>query len=160
MNTPAENFILSIEQLKEKGKYDAALKKTLEWLNIHMNDYRFYEELADIYIFQENYEKAEEVIQYARALHPDSMTGLGLEWYIFIQKWDFQKALANFEEIDRLFPNAPDIIQNIGWCNVMLGNMQKWIAMLGRAASLDPEDNLITQRLAMAKILYEENTSF
>lgn len=39
-----------------------------------MNDYRLYEELADIYMFQENIEKAEEVIQYARELHPESST--------------------------------------------------------------------------------------
>lgn len=76
---PVDNIIEQIEKSKQDGDYDTALKIALNGLNSHMNDYRFYEELADIYIFQENLEKAEEVIRYARELHPTSGTGIFLE---------------------------------------------------------------------------------
>ena len=155
----ADIFIQNIEKLKQKGNYQSALKIALEWLNTYMDDYRFYEELADIYIFEENIDKAEEVIRYARELHPWSWTGLFLEWYIFLEKWEFEKALHLLEKANKMFPNKAEIIQNIGWCHVMLGSIQKWIALLRRAQQLDPDDMSITHKLSTALMFYEDHIS-
>lgn len=84
--TTTDIFIEKIEKSKSGGDYDSALKIALEGLNSHMNDYRLYEELADIYIFKGNLDKAEEVIGYARELHPTSGTGIFLEGYISMEK--------------------------------------------------------------------------
>lgn len=159
MQNSADSIIQKIENHKSAGNYDAALTETLEWLKKHVNDYRFYEELADIYLYQENLEKAEEVIHYARELHPESGTGIYLQGYIFLEKWDYEKALETLEKANILFPNNAEIIRSIGWCNVMIGNMQKGIALLRRAHGLAPDDESIHQYLTTALLLYEEQNS-
>jgi tetratricopeptide (TPR) repeat protein len=64
--------IASIEILKQDNKYIEARDTALQALTKYTDDYRLYEELADIYLFENNLEKAEEVINYARTLHPES----------------------------------------------------------------------------------------
>lgn len=51
MNT-TDIFIEKIENSKSTGDYETALKIALEGLQSSMNDYRLYEELADIYLYQ------------------------------------------------------------------------------------------------------------
>ena len=159
MQNSADSIIQKIENHKSAGNYDAALTETLEWLKKYVDDYRFYEELADIYLYQENLEKAEEVIHYARELHPESGTGIYLQGYIFLEKWDYEQALETLEHAKILFPNNAEIIRSIGWCNVMIGNMQKGIALLRRAHGLAPDDESIHQYLTTALLLYEEQNS-
>jgi tetratricopeptide (TPR) repeat protein len=79
-----DTIIESIELLKQESRYNEARMTALEALTRHTDDYRLYEELADIYIFENNLEKADEVIGYARALHPASSTGIYLEGYIAV----------------------------------------------------------------------------
>jgi hypothetical protein len=77
--SPIEDIINAIEEFKSESKYTEARETALQALVKYTDDYRIYEELADIYIFEENLDKAEEVIGYARALHPESGTGAYLE---------------------------------------------------------------------------------
>ena len=70
--SPLDDIIANIEELKGRNQYAKARQTALQALSKYTDDYRIYEELADIYIFEENLDKAEEVIGYARALHPDS----------------------------------------------------------------------------------------
>ena len=76
---PVESVIEMIEAFKHENRYDQARDTALQALTKYTDDYRLYEELADIYLFENNLEKAEEVIGYARALHPESGTGVYLE---------------------------------------------------------------------------------
>lgn len=76
---PVEVVIETIESLKHQNQYNEARDTALQALTKYTDDYRLYEELADIYLFENNLEKAEEVIGYARALHPESGTGTYLE---------------------------------------------------------------------------------
>ena len=69
---PIDNIIIQIEKLKHENKYPEARRTAFEALVEHTDDYRIYEELADIYIFEKNLDKAEEAIRYARELHPES----------------------------------------------------------------------------------------
>lgn len=151
-----DTFIEKIEKSKEGWDYETALQIALEGLNTQMNDYRLFEELADIYIFQGKLEKAEEVIHYARELHPTSGTWLFLEGYILTEKWDFNKALEVLNKANNLYPNNAEILQNIGWSYVMLGDMSRGVIFLRRAASLAPEEIHIQNRLATAMLLNEE----
>ncbi len=79
MKPPIETIIETIESLKHESRYHEAKETALGALARHTEDYRLYEELADIYLFEQNIEKAEEVISYARELHPESGTGIYLE---------------------------------------------------------------------------------
>lgn len=155
MNT-VDTIIENIEKKKSEWNYKDALKIALEWLHKNLSDYRIYEELADIYIYQEDYEKAEEVIQYARELHPNSGTGLYLEGYIYAEKWHYQEAIQIFEKANQFFPNNAEVLRSLWWCHMMVGEMQKSIALLKRAIRLAPEDEKILQNLQTAQLLYRE----
>ena len=114
-----ENIIETIESLKYDNRYNEAKETALSALTKHTDDYRLYEELADIYLFERNIEKAEEVISYARALHPDSGTGIYLEGFIAVAKGDFDKAIEILSKANSLLPNNAEIIRNLGWAYVM-----------------------------------------
>lgn len=147
------HIIWSIETEKQSGNYDAALSLALEWLKTHIDDYRLYEELADIYVYQNNLDKAEEVIRYARELHPESGTGMFLEGYILAEKGDFDAAIKILEESNKIFPNNPEVLRNLWWSHVMHGNLPKGINILRRAHALAPDDAKIFQNLSHALLV-------
>ena len=81
-----DQIIEKIEELKSRNNYIEAEKIVQESLRKHTDDYRLYEELADIYLFQNNLVRADEVLQIARELHPESGTGMYLDGYIATAK--------------------------------------------------------------------------
>ncbi len=81
-----EQIIEAIETQKGMNNYPEAEKMVLEGLKKHTDDYRLYEELADIYLFQNNLVQADEALQIARELHPESGTGMYLDGYIATAK--------------------------------------------------------------------------
>lgn len=81
-----DQIIEKIEELKSQNNYIEAEKIVQESLKKHTDDYRLYEELADIYLFQNNLVRADEVLQIARELHPESGTGMYLDGYIATAK--------------------------------------------------------------------------
>jgi tetratricopeptide (TPR) repeat protein len=122
---PIENIIESIEDLKHQNRYQDARETALQALMRYTDDYRLYEELADIYLFENNLEKAEEVIRYARELHPDSGTGIYLEGYIAVAKGDFDYAIDVLSRANKILPNNPEIIRHLGWAFVMKGEVSR-----------------------------------
>jgi tetratricopeptide (TPR) repeat protein len=122
----------------------------LEALTKYTDDYRLYEELADIYLFENNLDKAEEVIGYARTLHPESATGIYLEWYIAVARGDFDHAIEILSCANISLPNNPEIIRNLGWAYVMKGEVVRGVALLRRAFSLAPTDPMIINDLWVA----------
>ena len=48
--------------------------------------------------------------------------------------------------------NNAEVLRNLGWAYTMLGETQRGITMLKRALNLSPDDELITEDLAMALI--------
>lgn len=145
-----EHIIDTIENLKQEGDYPAAQSMALEALKNYTDDYRLYEELADIYLFENNLEKADEVLQIARTLHPASGTGMYLDGYIATAKWEFDRAITVLEEANRNLPNNAEILRNLGWAHVMKANTPKWLALLRRAHSLAPDESMIINDLAVA----------
>ncbi len=147
---PIEDIIIAIEELKSESKYNEARETALQALTKYTDDYRIYEELADIYIFEENLDKAEEVIGYARALHPDSGTGAYLEGYIAAARWDFDRAITILTIANSKFPNNAEIIRNLGWSYVMRGEIARGLWLLRRAYALAPTDMMIINDLGVA----------
>lgn len=150
MKLPIETIIETIESLKHESRYHEAKETALSALTRHTDDYRLYEELADIYLFEQNLEKAEEVISYARELHPSSGTGIYLEGFIAVIKGDFDKAIQVLGEANSILPNNAEVIRNLGWAYVMKGHVDRGIALLKRAHALAPEDTTVINDLAMA----------
>ena len=148
--SPIEDIINTIEELKSISKYGEARETALQALAKYTDDYRIYEELADIYIFEENLDKAEEVIGYARALHPDSGTGAYLEWYIAAARGDFDRAISILSVANNKFPNNSEIIRNLGWSYVMKWDIPRGLGLLRRAHVLAPTDMMIINDLWVA----------
>ena len=145
-----DTLIASIEATKLTNNYTQAREIALEWLKTHTDDYRLYEELADIYLFENDLEKADEVLQIARILHPESGTGMYLDGYIATAKGEFDRAVTVLEEANKNLPNNAEILRNLGWAHVMKANVPKWLALLRRAHSLAPDEAMIINDLAVA----------
>ncbi|PID84147.1 hypothetical protein CSB09_02620 [Candidatus Gracilibacteria bacterium] len=155
-NPSVEETIQTVETLKQNNKHKQALDTVLVGLKQHTDDYRLYEELADIYLYQGNIEKAEEVIGYARELHPESGTGIFLEGYIAVEKGDFDGAIKILSKANLQFPNNPEILRNLGWSYVMKGSVDKGIILLRRALALDPDHPITIQNLSNALLSVDQ----
>lgn len=145
-----ESVIEEIENLKQESNYRKARELALEALRTHTDDYRLYEELADIYLFENNLEKADEVLQIARELHPASGTGMYLDGYIATAKGEFDRAITVLEAANVTLPNNAEVLRNLGWAHVMQANVPKWLALLRRAHTLAPQEPMIINDLAVA----------
>lgn len=145
-------YIQEIEHLKYQGQYIQARTKVQEYLLRHTDDYRLYEELADISLYEWDLDDAEASLKIAENLHPDSATGMYLRGFISISKGDFRLGVELLEQANEMFPNNPEILRNLGWGHAMLGHPQKGIAMLKRALILAPEDILIMEDLGVTMI--------
>ena len=149
---PIETIISAIEQAKGENNYPKAREVALEGLKSHTDDYRLYEELADIYLFEGNLESAAEVLMVARELHPESGTGMYLDGYIATARGEFDRAIETLTIANRNLPNNAEILRNLGWAYVMKSEVPKGLNLLRRAHSLAPDEPMIINDLAVALI--------
>ena len=87
-----QKIIEDIEMAKVENNYPMAKEIALTWLKNHTDDYRLYEELADIYLFEGNIEKASEV---------------------HVMKWDLMKGLSLLRRAYILAPDEPMVINDL-----------------------------------------------
>lgn len=147
--SPLDSIIETIESLKQEGDYMWARQTAIEALKQHTDDYRLYEELADIYLFENDIQNADAVLQVARTLHPSSGTGMYLDGYIATVKWEFDRAIEILEQANKDLPNNAEILRKLWWAYFMQSNNPKWLALLRRAYSLAPEESMIINDLAV-----------
>lgn len=145
-----DQYIEVIESQKNLWNYQEAKKIAQEALIKNSDDYRLYEEMADIYLYENDIPHADEMIQIAQTLHNESATWTYLLGYIAIAKWSYQTGVDYLSRANVLFPNNPEILRNLGWGYVMLGDTSKWVAILRRALSFSPQDELIMEDLWVA----------
>lgn len=125
MKETSAKHIQEIEQLKYSGLYKEAKIKVQGYLLKHTDDYRLYEELADIALYEGDLDAAESSLKVAQKLHPESATGMYLMGFIYISKSNFRLGVELLEKANELFPNNPEILRNLGWGYAMLGNPSK-----------------------------------
>lgn len=146
-------IIQEIENLKTKKEYKKAVSIIHEALINHQDDYRLYEELADIYLYSWDIEKANKAIDFALNINPESATWNYLKWFVILSEWDDLKtAIKCLEKSNSLMPNNPEVLRNLGWAYTSDNKTSKWIFILKRALNIQPNDFLITEDLAMALI--------
>ena len=150
MMTEAVWYIQEIEKLKNKWAYSDARKLTQDYLLRYTDDYRLYEELADIYLYEGDLDKAENAMRFAQNLNPESSTWLYLSWYINISKGSFKLGVELLLKANESFPNNPEILRNLGWGYNMILEVKKGITLLKRALNLAPDDSLIMEDLGVA----------
>lgn len=107
--------ITDIERLKEALKYEEA-KETIQKLLVRFpDDYRLYEELADILVYENDFSEAGKLLAIAQKLHPESATGMYLQGYICVTQGKFDTGVELLEKANSLSPNNAEILRNLGW---------------------------------------------
>lgn len=147
-----KEIILQIEKIKINNDFEWALKIIEESLVKYSDDYRLYEELADVNIYLWNIKKAEKSIDYALDLNNESATWNYLKGFILLSLDNFKDSLSYLEKSNTLLGNNSEVLRNLWWAYTMNNQVEKWITILKRALNLSPWDKLITEDLAMALI--------
>jgi tetratricopeptide (TPR) repeat protein len=146
------NIILQVETLKWEKDFESAIAKLEQALSKYSEDYRLYEELADIYLYMADYKKSIVALDFALSLNPDSATGNYLKWFILLSEDKIGDAINYLEKSNKLFGNNAEVLRNLGWAYTMSQQHERGIIILKRALNISPEDELITEDLAMALI--------
>lgn len=147
-----KEIILEIEKLKLEQKFTKAIEIVEKNLILYNWDYRLYEELADIYLYKWELDKALKSVNFWLELNPLSATGNYLKWFILLSKDKTKDSIEFLEKSNSLMWNNSEVLRNLWWAYTMLWETDKWIAILKRALVIAPNDELITEDLAMALI--------
>lgn len=146
------NVIQEVENLKAKKMFDEAIKLLQEAIPKYNDDYRLYEEIADIHLYEGKMQKAQKAIDFALNINPESATGNYLKGFILLSKNKVIDSLLYLEKSNKLMPNNSEVLRNLGWAYHLTGNSFRGIAILKRALIISPDDRLISEDLAMALI--------
>lgn len=143
-------IIDEVERLKAQGRYSESRTLLEDAISRYPSRFELYEELADIYIYEWTYDKAEKALNYAETLESDSSTGLYLRGYMSLIRNNFPQAIQNLEDSNEKCPNNPEVLRNLGWAYTMTGDVKKWVILLERALTISPDDVLIMEDLWVA----------
>ena len=146
------NIILQVEALKNEKKFEEAIEMLQKAMAKYADDYRLYEEIADIYLYLGDHKKAMAALDFSLTLNTSSATGNYLKGFILLAEDKLTEAIHYLETSNRLFGNNAEVLRNLGWAYTMCHQHERGITILKRALNLSPEDELITEDLAMALI--------
>ncbi|MDD3301969.1 MAG: hypothetical protein PHN31_00295 [Candidatus Gracilibacteria bacterium] len=147
-----KDLIIKVENLKQNKKFKEALKLLKDVILNYCDDYRIYEEIADIYLYEGNLVQAKKAVNFALSLNKDSATGNYLKGFILLSNNKSQESIKYLEKSNMLMGNNAEVLRNLGWGYCMVGEQEKGILILKRALNISPGDELITEDLAMALI--------
>lgn len=147
-----QNIIVKIEELKQQKKFDDAVAMIQSSISRYDEDYRLYEELADIYLYRWEFDKALRAVNFSLSINSKSATGNYLKGFILLSKDKAQEAISFLEASNKLIGNNSEVLRNLGWAYTLIGQNERGITVLKRALNLSPDDDLITEDLAMALI--------
>jgi len=147
-----QDILMQSEKLKSEQKFDEATQILEQAIIKYNSEYRLYEELADIHLYEWELKKAEKSANFALSLFPESATWNYLKWFILLSNNKIQFALKYLEKSNSIMKNNPEVLRNLWWAYTMQWETLKWITILKRALNVAPKDELITKDLAMALI--------
>lgn len=145
-------LIQEVEDLKAKKNFNKAIELLQDAIWKNSDDYRIYEEIADIYIYEWKMIKAKKAIDFALKINPESATWNYLKWFILLANNKFTDAINFLEKSNTLMPNNAEVLRNLWWAYSAIWENEKWIFILKRALNISPDDKLISEDLAMALI--------
>jgi len=147
-----KDIIIKVETLKEKQDYKNAIEMLEKNIIRYNNDYRLYEELADIYLYKWELDKWLKSVNFALNLNNESSTWNYLKGFILLSKDKIEEAISFLERSNHLMWNNAEVLRNLWWAYTMIWDADRGITILKRALIISPEDKLITEDLAMALI--------
>lgn len=147
-----KEIILQIERLKQEQRFDEAIKIIENSIVIYNSDYRLYEELADIYLYKWELNKWIKSVDFALKLNKESATWNYLKGFILLSQDKINEAIKYLEASNNILWNNSEVLRNLWWAYTMVWDSLRGITILKRALTLSPNDELITEDLAMALI--------
>ncbi len=147
-----KELVVKVEWLKSEQKFNDAIKLLETSLTRYNSDYRLYEELADIYLYKGELDKWLKSVDFSLSLNKQSATWNYLKWFILLSQDKITEAIKYLEESNKILSNNSEVLRNLWWAYTMIWNSERWIIILKRALALSPNDELITEDLAMALI--------
>ena len=147
-----KELIIKVENLKQDKRFKEALKMLKDITMKYSEDYRIYEEIADIYLYEWNLTQASKAVNFALSLNKDSATWNYLKGFIMLSNEKPIEALKYLEKSNNLMWNNAEVLRNLWWAYTMVWEQEKGILILKRALNISPWDELITEDLAMALI--------
>ena len=147
-----KDIIIQVETLKLSQQFDDAISLLQQSIVKYNSDYRLYEELADIYLYQGKLDKANSAIDFALELNEQSATWNYLKGFILLSNDAIKTAIDYLKKSNQLMANNAEVLRNLWWAYTLTGEHHKGITILKRALNLSPEDELIVEDLAMALI--------
>ncbi len=145
-------LIIKVENLKQWKNFKEALKILKDATIKYSDDYRIYEEIADIYLYEWNLNQAAKAVNFALSINNDSATWNYLKWFILLSNEKPLEAIKYLEKSNSLMWNNAEVLRNLWWAYTMIWQQDRWITILKRALNISPWDELITEDLAMALI--------
>ncbi len=147
-----KQIIIEVENLKSNNEYEKAIALLEDSIIKYSDDYRLFEELSDIYIYKQDSTKSLNAVNFALELNPESATGNYLKGFLLLTQEKITDAIYHLGESNKLMGNNPEVLRNLGFAYSLQGEHEKGISILKRALHLNPNDELITEDLAMALI--------
>lgn len=147
-----KELILTIEKLKSEQRFNDAIRILEDSLIKYNWEYKLYEELADIYLYKWELDKWLKSVNFALKLNKESATGNYLKWFILLSKDKIKEAIKYLEQSNKILANNSEVLRNLGWAYSMIWDSERGITILKRALVIAPNDDLITEDLAMALI--------
>lgn len=147
-----KELIIKVEDLKQNKNFKEALKMLKDITIKYSDDYRIYEEIADIYLYEWSLTQAAKAVNFALSLNKESATGNYLKWFILLSNEKPTEAIKYLEKSNQLMWNNAEVLRNLGWAYTMVWEQERGISILKRALNISPWDELITEDLAMALI--------
>lgn len=153
-----EQLIDEIEQLKELGKFDEAMKKINTILFKDPNNEDALLQVTDIQYRQGEIGKASKAIDFLNAKKKnEDPLGLYIKWVLEMEKNNRLEAKRFLQKaIELTKAENHEIIRCYGLCEYWYGNREKWINLLKDSFSLNNKDAEVIYNLIEIYILEQK----
>ena len=131
------------------GKSDISL--LLDWRNRNPDDPRAARALGDAHLADNRPDEAVAAYEKVLALAPDDLATLNNLAWLYQERSD-RRAIELGSRAARLAPESAPILDTAGWAELKLGDRQRGLKLLRRAAELEPADRDIQYHLAVALV--------
>lgn len=143
-----ESIIRRVLLLKNDNKLDAAVDLVYALLKKKSTTVEFYDLLSSIYLSQNNYGKALEILKLGLQKKPKEerlMVSLAI---VYEKMGDSQKSLEKMQEILKINPQNTTALNYVGYTYAERGeNLEEALTLIQRALALKPDDGFIIDSL-------------
>ena len=122
-----------------------------DWQKRNPEDPRAARALGDAYFADNNPAQAEAAYEQVLALEIEDLASLNNLAWLYQQRGD-RRAVQLGDRAARLAPESAPVVDTAGWTHLRLGDRQRGLTLIRRAAELEPTDRDIQYHLAVALV--------